>query len=761
MKHSIWKSAVGILTAASLLFGCSHGGSKEGITGGAETENSTADYDTEKSTAAVSDQSSAYQMSSSTISTTLDGIQQFFIQDTEIAAVGYRVDNEKREISYYLTGWDHTWQEQEQIVLPFTSRDDILSCVGLCKDSQNHTYVMLSGSSGLESSGKSFYLVRTDADGRIELNCELTGVFPADAAVTGMTVTSNDGIYLGDTVGNVIYRLDSEGNCLDRYELEDAQLRTIVKSGAGTVYAVTRKNNRLYLSQCSGEGMSGSAGQLMPLEGSASVYQGSGMDFPVKTDEALLRYTLGEEEAVQAADWNTCGIDYRLIKTMGVMNGSDLTVILEAGEDSHSAEIYTFSRTDEAVEKQSITLATLQADRILKEQVVAYNRLHQDCPVVIKEYLYQMPLGDDNEADALRQLNTDLLAGTAGDILDVNSISHLTSLEYYVHQGLVENIGAWMEADEGIQVSDYIQNFLDANKVDGVLYNLAPSFYIRTLIGSRAVVGDRSVWTMEDAISLAQSYPDRALYAYQSKSQFLEDVCTYNGGFLVNEEEGTCQFDSDMFVQLLAYAGTLPDDAGSNSTVDGEDLLYRGKIPLFKADHFDVQMLDYRLVKQILKENIALIGFPVTDDSAVSGSVFDSEISLAMASTSKNKEAAWDFFRYLLSDEYQCNTNYSFPIKESVIQSVMEAQLTDEENAFSGEGNTISGWEIQYGYAAEEDIDAVNQFIHSVTRMAWSNEEIYTIISEEAQYYFAGEHTAEQAAQMIQDRVSLYLMERE
>ena len=757
-KCKVWRSIAGILTASSLLFGCSHAGSKENITGGADTESRATDYNTEEN---ISDQSAVYEMSCHTISTTLDGIEQFSIQDTGITAMGYRVDNDKREISYYLTGWDNTWQECKQTVLPFTSRDDILSCVGLCEDSQNRTYVMMSGSNDLESLGKAFYLVRADSAGTIELNCELTAVLPADAVITGMAVDSNNEIYLRDTMGNTVYRLDSEGNCLDQYKLEDAKLRTIVKSGTGTIYAVAEKNNRLYLNECAGEGMAGSGEQLISIESSVSVYQGAGGYFPVKTAEALLLYTPGAEETVQAADWETCGMDYRLIKNIGIMNGSDPAVILETKEDSHLAEVYTFSRTDGAAERQTITLATLQADRILKEQVVAYNRLHQDCPVVIKEYLYQMPLGDNNETDALRQLNTDLLAGTAGDILDVNSICHLTSLEYYVRQGLVEDIGAWMEEDKEIQVSDYMQNFLDANKVDGVLYNLAPSFYIRTLIGARTVVGDQPVWTMDDAISLAQCYPDGAMYAYQSKSQFLEDVCTYNGGFLVNQEEGTCQFTSDVFVQLLAYAGTLPDDAGDSSTVSGNDLFYCKKIPLFKADHFDVQMIDYRLAKQLLKEDISLIGFPVTEDSAASGSVFDSEISLAMASTSKNKEAAWGFFQYLLSDEYQCNTNYSFPIKESAAQAVMKAQLTDEKNALSGKGNAISGWDIQYGYATEEDIGAMNQLIHSITRMAWKNDEIYTIISEESQYYFAGEHTVEQAAQMIQDRVSLYLMEKE
>ena len=38
---------------------------------------------------------------------------------------------------------------------------------------------------------------------------------------------------------------------------------------------------------------------------------------------------------------------------------------------------------------------------------------------------------------------------------------------------------------------------------------------------------------------------------------------------------------------------------------------------------------------------------------------------------------------------------------------------------------------------------------------------IENIIQEEAQYYFAGECTAEEAAQRMQSRVELYLMEKE
>lgn len=58
-----------------------------------------------------------------------------------------------------------------------------------------------------------------------------------------------------------------------------------------------------------------------------------------------------------------------------------------------------------------------------------------------------------------------------------------------------------------------------------------------------------------------------------------------------------------------------------------------------------------------------------------------------------------------------------------------------------------------------EQIDKVVGFIQGLHYAAFENEAIINIIREEAESFFAGQKTAEDAASLIQNRVQLYLSE--
>ena len=60
----------------------------------------------------------------------------------------------------------------------------------------------------------------------------------------------------------------------------------------------------------------------------------------------------------------------------------------------------------------------------------------------------------------------------------------------------------------------------------------------------------------------------------------------------------------------------------------------------------------------------------------------------------------------------------------------------------------------------QEDIDKIKSYIENVKETNYYDEQIYNIIDEEAQKFFAGDQTAQAAADMIQSRASLYLSEQ-
>ena len=61
------------------------------------------------------------------------------------------------------------------------------------------------------------------------------------------------------------------------------------------------------------------------------------------------------------------------------------------------------------------------------------------------------------------------------------------------------------------------------------------------------------------------------------------------------------------------------------------------------------------------------------------------------------------------------------------------------------------------GPVTEKQLEKLMTFLLSVNRCYYENEEIMDIVSEETGAFFAGDKTAEETANVIQNRVQLYL----
>ncbi|MBQ8079872.1 MAG: hypothetical protein IJ236_07960, partial [Oscillospiraceae bacterium] len=68
--------------------------------------------------------------------------------------------------------------------------------------------------------------------------------------------------------------------------------------------------------------------------------------------------------------------------------------------------------------------------------------------------------------------------------------------------------------------------------------------------------------------------------------------------------------------------------------------------------------------------------------------------------------------------------------------------------------------EVKMPEMPKEFADSIKDYIAGITESGFYDEKIANIISEEAGKFFAGDQSAQQAADMIQSRASLYLSEQ-
>lgn len=165
-----------------------------------------------------------------------------------------------------------------------------------------------------------------------------------------------------------------------------------------------------------------------------------------------------------------------------------------------------------------------------------------------------------------------------------------------------------------------------------------------------------------------------------------------------------------------------------------------------------MQVIQNPLVLQTISTNygqpFTFIGFPTEDGS---GSFFQcTTLHLGISSASEKKELAWEFVRQALTAEYQRALAERWCL--SVRGDIMEAQLRGEIVPLLPE---------------DEENEPLNEAVAEQYRQLVSqplvfigyNEQIAGIILEEGEAYFSGQRTVEEAAERIQNRVTLYLSE--
>ena len=71
----------------------------------------------------------------------------------------------------------------------------------------------------------------------------------------------------------------------------------------------------------------------------------------------------------------------------------------------------------------------------------------------------------------------------------------------------------------------------------------------------------------------------------------------------------------------------------------------------------------------------------------------------------------------------------------------------------------IGNVEYHIGELTQEQADAFRDYVNSAAVAGSYDEDIMNIITEEAAAYFAGDKTADEVADLIQNRVTIYLGE--
>lgn len=415
-------------------------------------------------------------------------------------------------------------------------------------------------------------------------------------------------------------------------------------------------------------------------------------------------------------------------------------------------------------QKTEIVFATSMLDSELKEKIIAFNRASYTYRIKVKDYF-----GEGYDFDEARsQLSMDIIAGKGPDFVDIKSIGNE---DLFISKNLLEDLTPWMEQDEEIGKEKYLDNILNVYKRNGKLYGLISSFNIRGMVAKKSVAGEKEFFTLDDLMKLAENKGDESSLFGPDMTKFslMIQVClppVLNQ--FVDWETGECSFDSEEFIRIMEFVNTygvdeIPQNHDYNQTAVN---LQSGKQLLSAV--WLANVYDYVMYREVFQEDISFIGYPV--NSGCGFRIMPTR-TFAMISTAddKKKEGAWQFIRTFLLKDYQDNIGviYGFPVMESALegdyQEAMTPEYTVDENGNQVEApkfsSIFSSMAIDIYSLTQEDVDGLNSLIRKVDKLYQFDEQIGNIVMEEAESYFAGAKTAQEAADIIQSRIHLYVNE--
>jgi len=458
-------------------------------------------------------------------------------------------------------------------------------------------------------------------------------------------------------------------------------------------------------------------------------------------DKYLYEYDLTTGIATPVLDWIDSNIttDY-VTDYIPLPNGDFMLYSEDWNQIDKELVKLVKTKASDLPEKETLVFASLYGgDQAIERAVLEFNKNHPSYKMIYKSYIDHYGIVPAETYDnAVTAMYLDLISDNPPDIIDLKRLS----IPGLAAKGVLEDLSPYLENGTLIKRDDFVPSILDAYTIDGALVTIPRSVFLSTLCGKKSIVGDKEGCTIEDLLQLSQKYPDTELLAGYSKEFILRQFLQYDSSAFVDYQTGTCSFNSPDFIQLLEYADTYP--MKMDYSKNGEELMQKDKVILMYMSIYSLKR--YHEYHNILGGEINCIGYPTVDGSQ--GVYCTSDQLYGITAKSKHKNEAWACLELFWDYDSMCTEYLSdgFSSRKDELEQQLQRDLSPWY-----EGDEL--------VATQEEAEAVKALI-AVAKPAFENdEEIYGIISEETGAFFHGQKSAKEVADIIQNRVSIYLSE--
>lgn len=415
--------------------------------------------------------------------------------------------------------------------------------------------------------------------------------------------------------------------------------------------------------------------------------------------------------------------------------------------DGSRALLHMVKQEGVQAKKEEIVLALGDENPLLMDYVSKFNRRSETYRVTVR-------LHEANETgqEFIDKLQMELAAGRGPDLLMNGQIDAADM----ARNGYLQELTDIFDDGDGFWTAA-----MECGKIDGVTYGIPYAGQLFFATYSQKLTGGRESWTIREFMQAVKA-SDADILQYGLSGA---DIVFYYGlldnenAELIDWENGESHLTEDLFLEILAFASRYAD-RGQIPQEDVGDALREGRIAAVGSVCLELSELNYR--EACFEGEPANIGFPRSEGNGI----YVTPNMLFVNAGSKGKDGAYEFLRFLVSEEGQrryVERNRSgggvslMPIRLDILD-----EMTAQEMRKAGETTARSATGVLFvkdGFTQEQK-ERFDRLLEKAEPGNWHAAEIMSIVYEELEPYFAGQRTAAEAAANLDNRVHLYLDER-
>lgn len=493
------------------------------------------------------------------------------------------------------------------------------------------------------------------------------------------------------------------------------------------------------------------------------------------TSQGIYSHVMGGSTVEQVVDGtlNTLSDPSNTLLGMTVQNQIFYVLCMD-GNGTSVLRRYAYDATVSSVPERELTIYSLHQDDAITQAAVMFQKEHPDTFVN-----YQVGLsGTDGvtASDALRTLNTDILAGNGPDILVLDGMS----VDTYAEQGLLTDLAPILkEVDEQ---EGLLKNIVYGYQQGELVPAVPTRFAIPMAAGAKEQVeafqslsqipdfaGEAGAMLSSEILYLPERlYPFYAARWQQEDGTINQKVLTEYLQCIRQSYDNYKAAADAQDLEMLSYFQQILAEVDPAATLG---LYYY--LDSYGFDAFQFLQSDNGISFGMLcgiMEYCALSSANVANGDCVT-KVFsgqEPEVYLPLAtmgilSSSKEPEAAADFLRFLLSEKGQMGTisGYAgFAVNAKAFQENISEGFWENEGMTASAGSDDGEFlELEYTWPTKEEQEALTAGVAKLEQPGSLEEIPRNTVIGEARRCMYGEISAEEAASSIMQKINLYLAE--